>query len=66
MKEIVQMTSQKMEIKKAQRLQVAKDKESRTKSVLEDLKNMDEGPDFKMVRDKNNKSVQNKLDLWFL
>ena len=37
MKEIVQMTSQKMEIKKAQRLQVAKDKESRTKSVLENL-----------------------------
>jgi len=34
-----------------------------SKSVLEDLKNMDEGPDFKMVRDKNNKSVQNKLDL---
>ena len=27
MKEIVQMTSQKMEIKKAQRIQVAKDKE---------------------------------------
>ncbi|MEL1226843.1 MAG: hypothetical protein VW963_08865 [Candidatus Neomarinimicrobiota bacterium] len=37
MKEIVQMTSQKMEIKKAQRLQVAKDKELRTKSILEDL-----------------------------
>ena len=37
MKEIVQMTSQKMEIKKAQRIQVAKDKELRTKSILEDL-----------------------------
>ena len=37
MKEIVQMTSQKMEIKKAQRKQVAKDKELRTKSILEDL-----------------------------
>ena len=37
MKEIVQMTSQKMEIKKAQRLQVAKDKESRTKTILENL-----------------------------
>ena len=37
MKEVVQMTSQKMEIKKAQRLQVAKDKELRTKSILEDL-----------------------------
>ena len=37
MKEIVQMTSQKMEIKKAQRVQVAKDKELRTKSILEDL-----------------------------
>ena len=37
MKEIVQMTSQKMEIKKAQRIQVAKDKEIRTKSILEDL-----------------------------
>ena len=37
MKEIVQMTSQKMEIKKAQRIQVAKDKELRTKGILEDL-----------------------------
>ena len=37
MKEIVQMTSQKMEIKKAQRIQVAKEKELRTKSILEDL-----------------------------
>ena len=37
MKEIVQMTSQKMEIKKAQRIQVAKDKELKTKSILEDL-----------------------------
>ena len=37
MKEIVQMTSQKMEIKKAQRIQVAKDKELRTKNILEDL-----------------------------
>jgi len=37
MKEIVQMTSQKMEIKKAQRQQVAKDKESRTKTILENL-----------------------------
>ena len=37
MKEIVQMTSQKMEIKKAQLIQVAKDKELRTKSILEDL-----------------------------
>ena len=37
MKEIVQMTSQKMEIKKAQRIQVAKDKELRSKSILEDL-----------------------------
>ena len=37
MKEIVQMTSQKMEIKKAQRIQVAKEKELRTKGILEDL-----------------------------
>lgn len=33
------------------------------KSVLDDLKNMEEEFDFKMVRDKNNKSVQKKLSL---
>ena len=37
MKEIVQMTSQKMDIKKAQRVQVAKEKELKTKSVLENI-----------------------------
>ena len=37
MKEIVQMTSQKMEIKKAQRIQVAKEKELKTTSVIENI-----------------------------
>ena len=37
MKEIVQMTSQKMEIKKAQRLQVAKEKEQKSKNILENM-----------------------------
>lgn len=37
MKEIVQMTSQKMEIKKAQRIQVAKEKELRTRTILENI-----------------------------
>jgi len=37
MKEIVQMTSQKMEIKNAQRLQVAKEKELKSKNILENI-----------------------------
>ncbi len=37
MKEIVQMTSQKMDIKKAQRIQVANDKELKRKSILENI-----------------------------
>ena len=37
MKEIVQMTSQKMDIKKAQRMQVAKEKELKTKTIIENL-----------------------------
>ena len=37
MKEIVQMTSQKMDIKKAQRIQVAKEKELKTRSVIENI-----------------------------
>ena len=37
MKEIVQMTSQKMDIKKAQRIQVAKEKELKTTSVIENI-----------------------------
>ena len=37
MKEIVQMTTQKMDIKKAQRIQVAKEKELRTRTILENI-----------------------------
>ena len=37
MKEIVQMTTQKSEIKKAKRLQVAKEKELKRKAVVETL-----------------------------
>ena len=37
MKEIVMMTSQKMDIKKAQRIQVAKEKEFRTKRIIENI-----------------------------
>ncbi len=37
MKEIVQMTSQKMDIKKAQRIQVAREKELKTKTIIENL-----------------------------
>ena len=37
MKEIVQMTSQKMDIKKAQRIQVAIEKELKTRSVIENI-----------------------------
>ena len=37
MKEIVQMTSQKMDIKNAQRIQVAREKELKTKTVIENL-----------------------------
>ena len=37
MKEIVMMTSQKMDIKKAQRIQVAKEKELRSKTIIENI-----------------------------
>ena len=37
MKEIVMMTSQKMDIKKAQRIQVAKEKEFRSKTIIENI-----------------------------
>ena len=37
MKEIVMMTSQKMDIKKAQRIQVAKEKEFRSKTLIENI-----------------------------
>jgi len=37
MKEIVMMTSQKMDIKKAQRIQVAKEKEIRSKTIIENI-----------------------------
>ncbi|SVA75310.1 uncharacterized protein METZ01_LOCUS128164 [marine metagenome] len=37
MKEIVMMTSQKMDIKKAQRIQVAKEKEFRSKTIIETI-----------------------------
>ena len=37
MKEIVQMTSQKSDIKKAKRIQVAKEKELKRKAIIENL-----------------------------